>query len=109
MALQMIGYLEQQQTQLEAELKALPPQEKKAAQGAVDALMPRLAALPRSDPPPAQPVPVAKSSPLPAARIRSTAAASALPVNTVPLNPLALPQMVQQQFTLVQQALMQTH
>jgi len=161
MALQMIGYLEQQQTQLEAELKALPPQEKKAAQGAVDALMPRLAALPRNDTPPAQPQPVVKSSPLPAApsapvtakinspievqwgsswypaevlqvnggstlihytgwssssdewvpaaRIRPAATATALPPNTVPLNPLALPQMVQQQFKLVQQALMQPH
>ena len=53
-ALQLIGFLEQQQTQLDAELKALPPQEKKAAQGPIDALRPRLAALlPRDVPPPA--------------------------------------------------------
>ena len=37
-ALELIGFLEQQQTQLDAELKALPPQEKKAAQGPIDAL-----------------------------------------------------------------------
>jgi hypothetical protein len=48
-ALQLIGFLEQQQTQLEAELKALPPQEKKAAQGPIDALRQRLAALPHDD------------------------------------------------------------
>jgi hypothetical protein len=44
-ALQLIGFLEQVQTQLDRELKALPPQEKKAAEGPVDALRPRLAAL----------------------------------------------------------------
>jgi len=52
-ALQLIGFLEQQQTLLDAELKALPPKEKKAAQNPIDALLPRLAALPRSDGPPA--------------------------------------------------------
>ena len=57
-ALQLIGFLEQQQTQLDAELKALPPPEKKAAQDAVDALRPRLAALPRSNVPPLSPQPV---------------------------------------------------
>ena len=57
-ALQLIGFLEQQQTQLDAELKALPPQEKKAAQGPIDALRPRLAALSRGDAPPPQPQPV---------------------------------------------------
>jgi hypothetical protein len=57
-AMQLIEFLEQQQTQLDAELKALPPQEKKAAQAHIDALRPRLAALPRSDvrPPKSQPV-----------------------------------------------------
>jgi hypothetical protein len=54
-ALQLIGFLEQMQTELDAELKALPPQEKKAAQGAVDALRPRLAALPRRDLPTPRP------------------------------------------------------
>jgi hypothetical protein len=44
-ALQVIGFLEQLQTQLDAELKALPPQEKKAAEGPVEALRPRLEAL----------------------------------------------------------------
>ncbi|HMC65052.1 MAG TPA: Tudor-knot domain-containing protein [Gemmataceae bacterium] len=57
-ALQLIGFLEQQQTELDAQLKALPPKEKKAAQGPIDALRPRLAALSRSDvrPPRSQPV-----------------------------------------------------
>src|SRR5262245_60400661 len=50
-ALQLIGYLEQQQTQLEAELKALPPKEKKAAEGPIEALRPRLAALTGNDRP----------------------------------------------------------
>jgi hypothetical protein len=57
-ALQMIGFLEQLQTDLDAQLKVLPPQEKKAAQGAIDALRPRLAALPHGDVPPQQPQPV---------------------------------------------------
>jgi RNA binding activity-knot of a chromodomain len=48
-AMQMIGALEQEQTQLDAELKALPPQEQKAAREPMDALRPRLAALPQSD------------------------------------------------------------
>ena len=42
-SLELIGYLERVQTQLDAELKALPPQEQKAAQGPIDALRPRLA------------------------------------------------------------------
>jgi len=65
-ALQLIGFLEQQQTQLDAELKALAPQEKKEAQGLIDALRPRLAALPRGDIPPPQTQPVALSHPSPA-------------------------------------------
>ena len=56
-ALQLIGFLEHLQTQLDAELKALPPQEKKEAQGPIDALRPRLAALPRGDVPPPPPQP----------------------------------------------------
>jgi hypothetical protein len=70
-ALQMIGFLEHVQTQLDAELKALPPQEKKAAQGPIDALQPRLAALPRCDvpPPPPQPV-VPRQVRLPAQAVR---------------------------------------
>jgi hypothetical protein len=47
-ALQLIGFLEQMQTELDAQLKALPPQEKKAAQVPIDALRPRLAALSRA-------------------------------------------------------------
>ena len=55
-ALQLIGLLEQMQTQLDAELKALPPLEQKATQGPVDALRKRVEALPRrEDPPPPQP------------------------------------------------------
>jgi hypothetical protein len=57
-AMQMIGVLEQLQTQLDAELKALPTKEQKAAQGAVDALRPKLAALPDIDVPPPQPQPI---------------------------------------------------
>jgi hypothetical protein len=57
MALQMIGYLEQLQAEFDAELKALPPQERKAAQGPIDALRPRLAALPGSPVPSAAPQP----------------------------------------------------
>src|SRR5262249_33580757 len=57
-ALQLIGFLEQLQTELDAQLKALPPQEKKAAQGPIDALRPRLVALSRGDVPPPRPQPV---------------------------------------------------
>jgi hypothetical protein len=57
-ALQMIGFLEQMQTELDAQLKALPPQEKKAVQGPIDALRPRVAALARSDVAPSRPQPV---------------------------------------------------
>jgi hypothetical protein len=51
-ALQLIGFLERLQTELDAQLKALPPQEKKAAQGPIDALRPRVAALARDKVPP---------------------------------------------------------
>jgi hypothetical protein len=57
-ALQLIGYLEQVQTELDAELKALPPQEQKAVQDPMDALRPKLAALPRGDVPAPRPQPV---------------------------------------------------
>jgi hypothetical protein len=57
-ALQMIGFLEKMQTDLDAELKALPPQEKKAAQGPIDDLRPRLAALSPTGVPATQPQPV---------------------------------------------------
>ncbi len=51
-ALQLIALLEQVQTQLDAELKALPPPEQQAAKEPLDALRPRLAALPRREVPP---------------------------------------------------------
>jgi hypothetical protein len=84
-ALQLIGFLEQQQTELDAELKALPPKEKKAAQGPIDALRPRLAALPRGDGPPPRPqavVPRQVTFPAPAVPQRSP----------VPLDPVAFKQ-----------------
>ena len=72
-ALQTIGFLEQMQAQLDAELKALPPQEKKAAEGPVDALRPRLAALARRDVPRLRPQPVA---PVAARQVRLAAPAA---------------------------------
>jgi hypothetical protein len=93
-ALQLIGFLEQQQTLLDAELKALPPQEKKEAQGAIDALRPRLAALPRVDaPPPAVPpqAPVAVAAPQ--VPFPAQAVPQSLPM---PLDPVAFPQRVRQ-------------
>jgi hypothetical protein len=57
-ALQLIGFLEHEQTELDAELKALPPQEQKAVQDPMDALRPKLAALPRGAVPPPRPQPV---------------------------------------------------
>jgi hypothetical protein len=57
-ALQLIGFLESVQTELDAQLKDLPPQERKAVQGPVDALRPRVAAFARSDVPPPRPQPV---------------------------------------------------
>ena len=87
-AMQLIGFLEQVQTELDAELKALPPQEKKAAQGPVDALRPRLAALPRLAAPPPRPQPVAP----PPLRLP----AQAVPQLPVPPGPVPLPQRVLQ-------------
>jgi hypothetical protein len=88
-ALQLIGFLEQQQTQLDAELKALPPQEKKAAEGPIDALRPRLAALSGGDvpPPPAQPV-APRQVGLPAAAVPQQV--------SLPLDPAAVQQNVGQ-------------
>src|SRR5262249_26098587 len=56
-ALQLIGFLELVQTDLDAELKALPPQEQKEAQAPIDALGRGVAAVPRSDVPPPRPHP----------------------------------------------------
>ena len=53
-AMQMIGLLEHLQIELDAALKKLPPKEQKAAQGPLDALRPRLAALPRGAAPRSQ-------------------------------------------------------
>jgi hypothetical protein len=93
-ALQLIGFLEQQQTLLDAELKALPPQEKKEAQGPIDALRPRLAALPRVDvPPPA----VAPQAPVAVAAPQVPFPAQAVPqLFPMPLDPVAYPQRVGQ-------------
>ncbi|HEV3260285.1 MAG TPA: Tudor-knot domain-containing protein, partial [Gemmataceae bacterium] len=88
-ALQLIGFLEQQQTQLDAELKALPPQEKKAAQGPIDALRPRLAALPGGDVPPPRPEPVVPQQ----VRFPAQAVPQQFPM---PLDPVAFQQRVPQ-------------
>jgi hypothetical protein len=64
-AMQLIGFLEQVQTELDTELKALPPQEKKEAQGPIDALRPRVAALARGEVPAPRPQPVVPVRPLP--------------------------------------------
>src|SRR5205823_7669662 len=81
-ALQMIGFLEQMQTELDAQLKALPPQEKKAVQGPIDALRPRVAALARSDVAPPRPQPVVP----PQVSFAAQAVPQQLPM---PLNPVA--------------------
>src|SRR5262249_39688935 len=53
------------------ELKALPPQEKKAAQGPMDALRTRVAALPHGDvPPPAFPPKAPVAAPVAAPQVR---------------------------------------
>jgi hypothetical protein len=82
-ALQMIGLLERVQTDLDAQLKALPPQEKKAAQGAVDDLRPRLAALSGTD------VPSPKSQPGVPGRAPSPSPAG--PEKMGPTGPAAAP------------------
>jgi hypothetical protein len=85
----MIGFLEQMQSQLDAELKALPAQEKKAAQGPIDALRQRVAALAPGDVPPAPPQPVARQ--------QMSFPAPAIPQQpSMPRDPVALQQMVRQ-------------
>jgi hypothetical protein len=67
----LIGFLEEKQTELDAQLKALPPQEKKAAQSFINDLRPRLAALPHGDVSRPRPQPVVLPqirSPAPAVR-----------------------------------------
>src|SRR4051794_10298503 len=98
-ALQLIGLLEQMETELDAELKALTPQEKAAAQGPVDALRPRLAALPRPDAPPPRPQPVMP-------RPVGVAAPAVAQQPTVPSESAALQQTVRQYQERVRQQLM---
>jgi hypothetical protein len=107
-ALQLIDFLEKQQTELDKELKALPPQEKKAAEGPVDALRPRLAALSRSDvPPPAAPPKAPLAEPVAAPQVRFPA--QAVPQQlTMPLDAVAFQQKVLQNQEMVRQRIMQT-
>ena len=88
-ALQLIGLLEDLQTELDAELKALPPQEQNAVRGPIDALRPRVAALPRCDVPPPRPQPVVPRQ----VRFPAQAAPQQLPM---PPDPLAFQQRVRQ-------------
>ena len=88
-ALQLIGFLENVQTELDAELKALPPQEQKAVQGPMDALRPKLAALPRGDVPPPRPQPVVPRQ----VRFPAQAVPQQFPM---PLGPVAFQQRVRQ-------------
>lgn len=83
-ALQLIGFLEQVQTQLDSELKALAPAEQKAAQVPLDALRQKIAALPKGDGPPAPPQPVLPPAVLPAA-LPAALPAVPLPVGPPPL------------------------
>jgi hypothetical protein len=106
-AMQLIGLLERLQTDLDAELKALPPQEKKAAQGPIDALRPRLSALPRPD---RSDVPQSRAQP-------SVPQPATLPAQAVSqaIDPVVFQQMVlrnqvmvrQQQIAQTQQQMMQ--
>jgi hypothetical protein len=108
-ALQLIGFLEQQQTQLDAELKALAPQEKKAAQGPVDALRPRLAAL-QPAAPVAGPVAIPQTAPLagPVAAPQVRLPAPAVPQQLrTPVNPVAFQQTVIQNQERMRQQIMQ--
>jgi hypothetical protein len=132
-ALQLIGFLEQQQTELDKQLKALPPQEKKAAEGPVDALRPRLAALSQSDvpPPAATPQALAAVPPIAPSAVPLAAPQVRFPAQAVPQQPLTpldpvafqqkvlqnpenarqlvmqMGQQIQQQFQLVSTALQQ--
>src|SRR5205823_1257192 len=68
----------------------LPPQEKKEAQGAIDALRPRLAALPRDEvPPPAVPPkgPVARPVAAPQVRFPAQTVRQQLPLDPVAFQP----------------------
>jgi hypothetical protein len=86
----MIGFLEQMQTELDAQLKALPPEEKKAVQGPIDALRPRLDALPRVDVPPPPPQPAVPPPVPPVAPPQVKFPAPALPQQfSMPLVPIA--------------------
>src|SRR5262249_49366071 len=119
-ALQLIGYLEQLQTELDAELKALPPPGKKGAQDLLDALRPRVAALPRSAVPPPRPQPVVQpeapvAGPVAAPQVTfpAPAVSQQLPM---PLDPVAFQQRVRQnqervrqQIEQMQQQIMQRH
>jgi hypothetical protein len=118
-ALQLIGFLEQMQTELDAELKALTPQEQKAVQGPIDALRPRVAALPRSNVPPPRPQPVVPEAPVavpPKAPVAGPVAALQVrfPAQAVPQrfpmqqDPGAFEQMVRQNQERVRQQIMQT-
>jgi hypothetical protein len=105
-ALQLIDFLEQQQTELDAELKKLPPQEKKAAQGPIEALRLRVADLARGDFPPTRPQSVV-------ARRTAQAVAQQRPM---PLDPVAFQQRVRenqervsQRIVQMQQQIMQRH
>jgi hypothetical protein len=101
-ALELIGFLEQMQTQLDAELKALPPQEKKAAQGPMDALRPRLAALPPADvPAPSVPPKAPVARPVAAPQIKFPAQAVPQQVPR-PRDPVAFPPRVRQNQTEVE-------
>jgi hypothetical protein len=120
-ALQMIGLLEQLQTDLDKELKALPPQEKKAAEGPVDALRPRVAALTGRDVPPPPSQPVASTGPAAAPRVvqapaqavpqqRPTPPAPAAFQQAAPQNPVSVIQetmRMQQQILQVQRQIFQ--
>jgi hypothetical protein len=99
-ALQLIGFLEEKQTELDAQLKALPPQEKKAAQGFIDDLRPRLAALPHGDVSRPRPQPVV----LPQIRSPAPAIRHQPPVPPVTAAP---PQKVRQDPEAVRQQIMQ--
>jgi hypothetical protein len=104
-ALQLIGFLEQLQTDLDKELKALPPQEKKAAQGPIDALRPRVAALSRRDVAPPQQM--GTTGPVAAPQV-SYPAQAVPPQLPTPQDPVAFQQMVLQNQERVRQQIMQT-
>jgi hypothetical protein len=84
-AMQLIGFLEQMQTELDAELKALPAAEQKAVQGPIDALRPRVAALAGGEKPPPRPQPVAPKAP--------AARPAAVPPKAPAAGPAAVPQL----------------